>query len=50
MIDFVNDNFGALLPLLLIGADFLIGKIPDKWIPYIGIIRRILEARQNKKR
>jgi hypothetical protein len=39
---------------VLIGAsavllDLVLGKIPDKLLPYIGIIRRIVEAYLKRK-
>lgn len=45
------EKLAVVLGLLVPVIDLILGKIPDKLIPYVGIIRRIVAAylaRKNK--
>lgn len=49
IVEFINENWETLLPLALIIADLISGLIPDRWLPYIGIIRRFMNAIRKKR-
>lgn len=48
-----NGEFIAVaLPLAIFAADILVGRIPDRHVPYIGLARRIfgyISSRRGKK-
>jgi hypothetical protein len=44
MLEFLTDNLVWIIPVGVAILDGVLGKIPDKAVPYIGILRRIWEA------
>lgn len=38
------EKMTILISALVVLLDLIFGKIPDKLLPYVGIIRRIVEA------
>jgi cobalamin biosynthesis protein CobD/CbiB len=53
--DFIQDllkdpeKTAILISALAVLLDLILGKIPDKLLPYVGIIRRIAEAYLKRK-
>jgi hypothetical protein len=41
--DMDNETMAAVTTIIIVVADLIAGKIPDKYFGYIGIIRRIME-------
>jgi len=44
-----QDLAAALLAVIVIAFDIIAGKVPDRLMPYIGIVRRISEYVEKKK-
>jgi len=38
----VSDNWVVLLPAALVILDAVAGYLPDKFLPYVGIVRRVI--------
>ena len=48
--DFFLNNIEIFIPIIAIVADLALGKIPDKYIGYVGIIRRVIgKVAEHKK-
>jgi hypothetical protein len=49
--DLLNDpeKTAMLISASAVFLDLILGKIPDKLLPYVGIIRRIVEAYLKRK-
>jgi hypothetical protein len=49
--DLLNDpeKTAILISASAVFLDLILGKIPDKLLPYVGIIRRIVEAYLKRK-
>jgi hypothetical protein len=43
------EKTAILISALAVLLDLILGKIPDKLLPYVGIIRRIVEAYLKRK-
>jgi hypothetical protein len=43
------ENLTVLIGSVAVLLDLILGKMPDKLLPYVGIIRRIVEAYLKRK-
>jgi len=46
-INFVNENW----PVIVAGGvilDFIAGHLPDKYVPYVGLIKRVVKGMRGK--
>lgn len=50
IVKFISDNWELITTIVLAcgGFEALMGFLPDKWVPYVGIIRRLVVAAAKK--
>jgi hypothetical protein len=48
ILDYVVAHFDALAPALALLVDFVLGAIPDRYVKYKGLLRRVLVGIANR--